>query len=135
MALGVTVAWRFFFSRPSMVVTVTVTVLSAVSLPSTADESVDRLGTYTGLGVTVVRRKLEQSADRDARGSKPGRVPVTARLQLLPAQFRSSRTAAAAKDNKDTKAASFMLAVVLTEMLLGEPVGDVGPILEKGVSF
>ena len=68
--------------------------------------------------MTVVRRKLEQSADRDARGSKPERVPVTARLQLLPAQFRSSRTAAPAKENKDTKAASFMLAVVLTEMLL-----------------
>jgi hypothetical protein len=85
--------------------------------------------------VTVVRRKLEQSADRDARGSKPERVPVTARLQLLPAQFRSSRTAAPAMENKDTKAASFMLAVVLTALLLGEPVGDVGPILEKGANF
>ena len=48
---------------------------------------------YLVSGVTVARRKLEQSARRDASsGIFPVRVPVTARAQLLPLQARSCKT-------------------------------------------
>jgi hypothetical protein len=61
--------------------------------------------------VTVVRRKLEQCAERSVRGRSPGRVPVTARLQLLPAQWRGSTAAATARETKDRAAANFMVTV------------------------
>jgi hypothetical protein len=62
--------------------------------------------------VTVVRRKLAQCDERSVRGSRPGRVPVTARLQLLPAQWRGSRAAAAARETRDRRATvSCMLTV------------------------
>ena len=52
--------------------------------------------TYTGFGVTVLRRKLEQSAFLELRGGAEV-VPVTARAQLSAAQVvpvRLSSTAA-----------------------------------------
>ena len=52
--------------------------------------------TYTGSGVTVLRRKLEQSAFLELRGGAVA-VPVTARAQLSAAQVvpvRLSNTAA-----------------------------------------
>jgi hypothetical protein len=58
-----------------------------------------------------VRRKLEQCAERSVRGRSPGRVPVTARLQLLPAQLRGSTAAATARETKDRAAANFMVTV------------------------
>lgn len=43
-------------------------------------------GTYVAAGVTVVRRKDRQSAERWVGGGRWAPVPVTARLQLLPWQ-------------------------------------------------
>jgi hypothetical protein len=64
--------------------------------------------------MTVVLRKLAQCVERTVRGSRPGRVPVTARLQLLPAQWRGSRTPADARERVRERAArSFMLRVVM----------------------
>lgn len=67
--------------------------------------------THEAAGVTVVSRKLAQCEERSVRGRRPGRVPVTARLQLLPAQWRGSTTAAAARATKDRAATNFMVAV------------------------
>lgn len=64
--------------------------------------------TYVGAGVTVVSRKLEQSADRRLMAGRPSRVPVTARLQLLPAQLRCSRTEATATETRDRATANFI---------------------------
>jgi hypothetical protein len=48
---------------------------------------------YVAAGVTVVSRKLEQEADRSVRGSRPSRVPVTARLlRTMSAKSVLSRT-------------------------------------------
>ena len=67
---------------------------------------------YLAAGMTVVLRKLAQCADRTVRGRRPGRVPVTARLQLLPAQLRASRTPAEARERVRERAArSFILCV------------------------
>ncbi len=57
----------------------------------------------------MVRRKLEQSAERAVRGRRPGRVPVTARLQLLPEHSRLSRTEAVAKEKKERATANFIV--------------------------
>ena len=67
--------------------------------------------THVAAGVTVVRRKLEQSADRLLAGVRPSRVPVMARLQLLALQAaRASRaTAAAATETNDRAAMNFIL--------------------------
>ena len=69
--------------------------------------------THVAAGVTVVRRKLEQSAERTLAGVRPSRVPVMARLQLLPGQVlaRASRTPAAAVATKDRATANFILTV------------------------
>lgn len=63
--------------------------------------------------MTVVSRKLEQSAERTLKGSRPSRVPVTARLQLLPAQARSTRTLPKANETKERTATTeaFILTV------------------------
>ena len=69
--------------------------------------------THVGAGVTVVSRKLEQSAERTLRGERPSRVPVTARLQLLPAQARSTRTLPKANETKERTATTE--AFILTD--------------------
>jgi hypothetical protein len=53
--------------------------------------------------------KLEQSADRDARGRRPARVPVTWRLQLFPAQLRCSMTEPRARPARGRIIAAFIL--------------------------
>jgi len=64
--------------------------------------------THVGAGVTVVNKKLAQSADRTEAGLKPSRVPVMARLQLLPAQARASKTLATAAETRDRIATAFI---------------------------
>lgn len=78
--------------------------------PLTSRPLLCRSGTYTASGVTVVMRKLWQSAERTLAGVRPGRVPVMARLQLFPAQARfSTATLARATDTRDRTTANFIL--------------------------
>jgi len=87
---------------------VTVTVLKAVRF--LASYQGHDSSTHVGAGVTVASMKLEQSAERDAKGSSPSRVPVTARLQLLPWHSpRTSRTAALETEKRERVTASFMM--------------------------
>lgn len=114
--LGETVAARTSISRLVRVgvassSTVTVTVLCArLDLGPLSKCSSSARKTYTASGVTVVKRKLLQSAERALAAVRPSRVPVMARLQLLPAQARfSTATLARATDTNDRTAANFML--------------------------
>ena len=54
--------------------------------------SLHQMMTHTTSGVTVLRRKLEQSAFFELSGGLPA-VPVTARAQLSALQARLSSTA------------------------------------------
>lgn len=87
--------------------------------------------THVGAGVTVVSRKLEQSAERDENGRRPGRVPVTALLQLFPWQAprasikaRPCRPTALRSEISERTTASLIVAAKLdTE----EPKGFYAP--------
>lgn len=73
----------------------------------------------------MVRRKLEQSAERTLAGEMPSRVPVMARLQLLPAQARFSRaTLARAADTRDRTTANFILTDLVGGLDRWVVVGD-----------
>lgn len=65
-------------------------------------------GSYVASGTTVLAMKLEQSAWRDVMGRRPARVPVTCRLQLLPAHSRFSMRAAKATAAKERMTADFI---------------------------
>jgi hypothetical protein len=81
--------------------------------------------------VTVVRRKLEQSALRAVRGRRPSRVPVTARLQLFPAQARFSTTEPKAREARDRITAAFILTALKIDWFVDVERRDLG-ILDLG---
>lgn len=74
--------------------------------------------TYVAWGVTVASKKLAQSAWREVMGSRPSRVPVTARAQLsaLHPLVRSSTPAMAAATNDRTIAAFIFASVWRMEL-------------------
>jgi len=90
----------------------------------------DSFITYTGAGVTVVSMKDEQSALWAETEASPSRVPVTARLQLLPAHSRFSMMLARATETRDRMVNAFMLAGLFDDDGLRR-AGDGGRGLEE----